>query len=78
MPKTQIDNFRCKYCENVFVVPDGEQPGESIVIQDDEHAIEIDCDNGFLYAFCKCGRKVVTTINYCPMCGRKLDDKTAD
>lgn len=63
----------CKYCENVFLSQDGEQTGKPIVELNDTHAIEIDCESGFLYAFCKCGRKVVTEINFCPMCGRKIE-----
>lgn len=35
---------------------------------------ELIIDSDFLYTYCKCGRHSVISINYCPMCGRKLGE----
>lgn len=51
----------CKYCKENM---------ESEWIEKDY----IMLDNKFLYFWCDCGRKCLAEINYCPMCGRELND----
>lgn len=57
----------CKYCENQFI---GDKP---IMPLYKVGGTELIIENGFLYAYCECGRHVVTGIQYCPKCGEKLD-----
>ena len=38
-----------------------------------KYIIETIVDGEFLYNYCKCGFQTVIEINYCPMCGRKLN-----
>lgn len=59
----------CKYCDGDFV---GDKPICALTNKE-THGIEIIVENGFIYAYCKCGRKSVVEINYCPMCGEKLN-----
>jgi len=54
----------CKYCK-------GDMNGEYI---ESRYAIDIMCDDLFLYCWCDCGKKTVIRINYCPMCGRKFGE----
>jgi hypothetical protein len=54
----------CEFCENAEEM--GNKPIE------DKYAIELLIDNEFLYVWCDCGRKLVTEINFCPICGRDL------
>lgn len=56
----------CEYCKN-------NMEGQPLNI--DWNSIELIVDNCFLYAYCDCGYRNITEINYCPMCGRKLGDK---
>lgn len=53
----------CEFCEK-------ENMENKMLV--DKYAIDLQIDNEFLYAWCKCGRKVVIEVNYCPMCGRDL------
>ncbi len=58
----------CKYCEGEFIgdkpiTPISETPGGIKLIVEGTH----------LYAYCQCGCNYVTEIQYCPMCGVKLD-----
>lgn len=59
----------CKYCDNQF---DGENPIVPLVNIDG--GIELVIENGFLYAYCPCGKKVVTEIDVCPKCGTPLGE----
>lgn len=36
---------------------------------------EVFINGAHLYVCCDCGRCVTFSVNYCPMCGRKLDDE---
>ena len=56
----------CKYCKD-------NMEGQPLNI--DWNNIELIVDNCFLYAYCDCGYRNITEINYCPMCGRKLGDR---
>lgn len=56
----------CKYCQ-------ARGPMEGEMITDYTSAIDIMVDGVFLYAWCGCGTRVIKEINYCPMCGRKLE-----
>lgn len=58
-------NKECEYCKE-------DMEGKSI---EDRFAIETMVDDVFIYNWCECGRHTVIRINYCPMCGRKLDDE---
>lgn len=53
----------CKYCKE-------NMQGEPI---EDRYAIETMIDGIFIYNWCECGKKTIFKINYCPMCGRKLE-----
>lgn len=57
----------CEYCENEFV---GDKPVVPLFQMGGN--IELVIENGFLYAYCPCGRHMVTEIEYCPKCGERL------
>lgn len=58
----------CKYCDNQFI---GDQPVVPLLKIDG--GMELIIENGFLYAYCACGRHVVAELQYCPKCGEKMD-----
>lgn len=56
---------RCEYCQS-------EHPMGGKEIRTVHSAQSLVVDGDFLYVYCDCGRHTVTTIKYCPMCGRRL------
>lgn len=57
----------CKHCK-------ARGPMEGEPITDPISAIELMVDGSLLYAWCECGVHVVKSINFCPMCGRNLNE----
>ena len=60
-------NKECEYCKE-------NMEGEFIA----EYGIETMVDDVFIYNWCECGRHHIIRINYCPMCGRKLDEESKE
>lgn len=58
----------CQYCECEFV---GNKP--VVALGNEEKGIDLIVESGFIYAYCKCGVHSVAEINFCPMCGKKID-----
>jgi uncharacterized OB-fold protein len=56
----------CEYCEGK------ELDSKPITEYEEGFSQEVQIDDGLIYIYCECGRHLVTRINYCPMCGRKL------
>ena len=58
----------CLYCagyEAEFMLP--------VIEMSENTANSLDIDGNFAYIHCHCGRHTVGKINYCPMCGRRLE-----
>ena len=61
-------NKGCEYCagyEAEFMLP--------VIEMSENTANSLDVDGNFAYIHCHCGRHTVGKINYCPMCGRRLE-----
>ena len=56
----------CEYCKGEFI---GQNP---IVPLGNNCGIDSIVEGECLYNFCNCGTKSVVKINFCPMCGRRL------
>ena len=58
----------CLYCagyEAEFMLP--------IIEMSENTANSLEIDGNFAYVHCHCGRHTVGKINFCPMCGRRLE-----
>ena len=58
----------CEYCagyEAEFMLP--------VIEMSENTANSLDIDGNFAYIHCHCGRHTVGKINYCPMCGKRLE-----
>lgn len=75
-PSTAVkerENMSCEYCETKLVVHKNEEEAPYKPIFNG--LTEVLISNGKLCAYCSCGKFVITKINYCPMCGDKLNGK---